>query len=179
MKQSCLVSCDSDEGLPRMSLHPNVIIEKPHFSHQTEPEFLHSISNPKKIVFVDCDGLVIAPMASAFYNYYTQSSVSFSATTNLETPQRYLRPLSCAIEAMQEQRISIKNYAPTTITRKLLVSVDLAVIFCPQMFLPYYFTEFSNVKSYPLSVPLDLDMDYARKICQEVKNVVLKLLKEG
>ena len=74
----------------------------------------------KNFLFICYGNVGRSQMAEAFYNHLTNSSNSWSAGIQKDTPARYKNPAPMIVEAMYELGIDISEAKVKTINQKII-----------------------------------------------------------
>jgi len=125
----------------------------------------------KNVLFICVHNSGRSQIAEAFFNLYSENKArAISAGSN---PSSVLNPK--VVQAMAEIGIDISKNKPKLLTPEMMDNVDLAVTMgceesCPVTTIP--------TEDWGLKDPKDKSIEEVRKIRDEIKNRIIKLLKE-
>lgn len=127
------------------------------------------------ILFI-CNGNVARSQeAEVFFNANTKTNYASSAGVNVKIGKP-LDPL--VIQVMGEEGYSLENYFRKFYDKKMVDAADLIVSFKPKDDLPEIIQNHGNVKYWNIPDPQHQDIKFHRRVRDEVKAEVSKLVDE-
>lgn len=130
-----------------------------------------------KILFI-CDGNVARSQeAEIYFNGLKQDvhDVAISAGVNVNVS----KPIDpTVVEVMSEVGINMDNYRRKQLSESFLKDVDIIVSFKPAEELPAYVAERQNVRYWDVPDPRYENIDFHRKVRDNIKTRVKQLINE-
>ena len=117
-------------------------------------------------------------MAEAYYNHFTNSNASFSAGVSDYTPMKYGNPIKEVIQVMQEDGIDISKKEVKFVNEEMARNSDRIFVMCKKEECPDFLLNPEKVIFWDIADPFDTDLENFRKIRDEIKAKIRKLLEE-
>jgi len=132
----------------------------------------------KKILLVCYGNVGRSQMAEAFYNHLTNSSNSWSAGIQEDTPARYGTPASMVVESMLELGIDISRARVKTISPKIIDESEKIVVMCDKNLCPDFLLRSENIIFWDIDDPFEMTIDKTRDVRDVIKGKISSLISE-
>lgn len=117
-------------------------------------------------------------MAEAYYNHFTKSNDAYSAGVLDSTPLKYGHPAEEVVQVMKEDSIDISQQVVKFITKEMVDSADKIFVMCKKEECPEFLLNSNKITFWDIDDPYDTNIENHRRIRDEVKEHVNKLIKE-
>ncbi len=130
----------------------------------------------RDILFV-CHGNVgRSQMAEAFYNHFTNSSNSWSAGIQEDTPAKYGNPVPNVVDVMLELSIDISHAQVKTISQKIIDESKKIIVMCEKEQCPNFLQKSENITYWNIDDPFKMTLDKTRDVRDVIKNKIFTLI---
>jgi arsenate reductase (thioredoxin) len=131
----------------------------------------------KKFLFVCMGNVGRSQMAEAFYNYYTNSTDSWSAGIQSDTPEKYDRPAQKIIDLMSDVDIDVSKARVKTISQEMIENSERIIIICKRDECPDFLLKSKKITFWAdIEDPFEMSIEETKKIRDQIKNRILALI---
>ena len=131
----------------------------------------------KRFLFVCYGNVGRSQMAEAFYNHFTNSSYSWSAGIQEDTPARYNNPAPMVVEAMLELGIDISQAKVKTINQQIIDESERIVVMCGKKQCPDFLLESKKIIFWNITDPFEATFEEIRKVRDTIKDKIFSLIR--
>ncbi len=131
----------------------------------------------KKFLFVCYGNVGRSQMAEAFYNNFTNSSNSWSAGIQEDTPVKYKNPAPIIVETMLELGIDISQATVKTINQKIIDGSERIIVMCEEKQCPDYLLKSKKIIFWNVADPFEATLDETRKVRDAIKDKIFSLIR--
>jgi len=131
----------------------------------------------KKFLFVCLGNIGRSQMAEAFYNHFTNSSNSWSAGIQKDTPAKYCNPAPKVVESMLELGIDISQAKVKTINQKIIDESEKIIVMCKKKQCPNFLLKSENIIFWDIDDPFEMTLDKTKEVRDVIKNKIFSLIR--
>jgi len=116
-------------------------------------------------------------MAEAFYNHFTNSTDSWSAGIQKDTPAKYSNPAPKIVNIMHELDIDISQAKVKTISQKIIDESENIIIMCKKEQCPNFLLKSKDIIFWDIDDPFEMLLNDTRIVRDIIKGKVFSLIK--